>query len=72
MQNFHEIDFIRPVCLPTAGAALPPLADGTNLTVVGWGLTENGKFQNNTTKIQYTPRFLSECYTYSFVLKVSA
>jgi len=39
----HDVkytDFIRPICLPPANLPIP--AFGTNLTVAGWGATENG------------------------------
>lgn len=37
----YVVDFIRPVCLPPPD--LPPPQAETKMTVVGWGLTENGK-----------------------------
>lgn len=39
-KNLFILDFIRPICLPPVN--FPALEEGTELTVSGWGATEEG------------------------------
>nr|XP_015836792.1 PREDICTED: uncharacterized protein LOC661375 [Tribolium castaneum] len=54
-------DFIKPICLPTTPEELNKSYIGRKLTVVGWGVTENGSESNVKLKVQLPVTNTSEC-----------
>jgi len=52
-------EFIRPICLPPSNLKDPDV--GTNMTVAGWGITENGTTSNKKLKVHVPTLPLTIC-----------
>ncbi|XP_066996926.1 phenoloxidase-activating enzyme 1 isoform X2 [Anabrus simplex] len=61
-QDVRFTEYIKPICLPVTETLLRELRVGENLTVSGWGRTENRSFSPVKLKVNVPLVSLRDCY----------